>query len=58
MVLNTKWSQIVVRRPRGFREPHYSVCTRDNVAIVAVNRKGHLLREEGFCSALKSALQT
>ena len=43
VVLDTKWSQIVARRPPAFSEPHYSVRTRDYVAVVAVNPKREML---------------
>jgi len=48
VVLDTKWFQVVARHPDGYREPHYSIRTRDYVAIVALNPDGHLLLVRQF----------
>ncbi len=48
IVFDTKWFQIVARRPPGFAEPHYSLRTRDYVGIVAVNPEGALLLVRQF----------
>jgi ADP-ribose pyrophosphatase YjhB (NUDIX family) len=48
VVLDTKWFQVVARRPPGFSEPHYSLHTRDYVGIVAVNPNSELLLVRQF----------
>jgi 8-oxo-dGTP pyrophosphatase MutT (NUDIX family) len=50
--LDTKWFQVVARRPPAFSEPHYSLRTRDYVAIVALNPKGELLLVRQFRPAV------
>jgi ADP-ribose pyrophosphatase len=52
VVLDTKWFQVVARHPPGFSEPHYSLRTRDYVAVVAVNPKGELLLVRQFRPAV------
>ena len=52
VVLDTKWFRFVARRPPAFSEPHYSLRTRDYVAIVATNRKGELLLVRQFRPAV------
>ena len=52
VVLDTKWFQIVARHPPAFSEPHYSLRTRDYVAIVAVNPGGELLLVRQFRPAV------
>jgi 8-oxo-dGTP pyrophosphatase MutT (NUDIX family) len=52
VVLDTKWFQIVARRPPAFSEPHYSLRTRDYVGIVAVNPEGELLLVRQFRPAV------
>ena len=52
VVLDTKWFQVVARRPPGFSEPHYSLRTRDYVGIVAVTPKGELLLVRQFRPAV------
>jgi len=52
VVLDTKWFQLVARRPPAYSEPHYSIRTHDYVAIVAVNRKGELLLVRQFRPAV------
>ncbi len=52
VVLDTKWFQLVARRPPAYSEPHYSIRTRDYVAIVAVNLKGELLLVRQFRPAV------
>ena len=52
VVLDTKWFQIVARRPPAFSEPHYSIRTRDYVGVVAVNPKGELLLVRQFRPAV------
>jgi ADP-ribose pyrophosphatase len=52
VVLDTKWFQIVARRPPAFTEPHYSLRTRDYVGIVAVTPDGELLLVRQFRPAV------
>ena len=52
VVLDTKWFQIVARHPPGFSEPHYSLRTRDYVAIVALNPRGEFLLVRQFRPAV------
>ena len=52
VVLDTKWFQVVARHPPAFNEPHYSIRTRDYVAVVAVNPKGELLLVRQFRPAV------
>jgi ADP-ribose pyrophosphatase YjhB (NUDIX family) len=52
VVLDTKWFQVVARHPPAFSEPHYSLRTRDYVAIVAVNPRGELLLVRQFRPAV------
>ena len=52
VVLDTKWFQIVARHPLGFSDPHYSLRTRDYVAIVALNPKGEFLLVRQFRPAV------
>jgi 8-oxo-dGTP pyrophosphatase MutT (NUDIX family) len=52
VVLNTKWFQIVARHPPAYSEPHYSIRTRDYVAVVAVSPKGELLLVRQFRPAV------
>ncbi len=52
VVLDTKWFQVVARRPPSFSEPHYSLRTRDYVAVVAVNSSGELLLVRQFRPAV------
>ncbi len=52
VVLDTKWFQIVARRPPAFSEPHYSLRTRDYVGIVAVTPAGELLLVRQFRPAV------
>lgn len=54
VVLDTKWFQVVARHPPAFSEPHYSIRTRDYVAVVAVNPKGELLLVRQFRPAVWS----
>jgi len=44
--------QIVARRPPAYSEPHYSIRTRDYVAIIAVTPKGELLLVRQFRPAV------
>ena len=52
VVLDTKWFQVVARRPPAFSEPHYSLRTRDYVAIVALNPRGEFLLVRQFRPAV------
>jgi ADP-ribose pyrophosphatase len=52
VVLDTKWFQIVARRPPAFDEPHYSLRTRDYVGVVALNADGDLLLVRQFRPAV------
>ena len=52
VVLDTKWFQVVARRPPAFSEPHYSLRTRDYVAIVALNPGGEFLLVRQFRPAV------
>jgi 8-oxo-dGTP pyrophosphatase MutT (NUDIX family) len=52
VVLDTKWFQVVARRPPAFDEPHYSLRTRDYVGIVAVSPAGELLLVRQFRPAV------
>lgn len=38
-----KWFEIVAKQPPSFAEPHYSIRTKDYVAVVTVDTEGHLL---------------
>jgi ADP-ribose pyrophosphatase len=55
VVLDTKWFQIVARRPPAFSEPHYSLRTLDYVGIVAVTPTGELLLVRQFRPAVWEA---
>jgi 8-oxo-dGTP pyrophosphatase MutT (NUDIX family) len=52
VVLDTKWFQVVARRPPAFSEPYYSLRTPDYVAVVAVNPKGEFLLVRQFRPAV------
>lgn len=48
IVLDTKWFQVVARRPPGYAAPHYSLKSRDYVGVVAVNPEGKFLLVRQF----------
>ncbi|TAK92959.1 MAG: NUDIX hydrolase [Verrucomicrobia bacterium] len=48
IVLDTKWFQVVARRPPGYADPHFSLKTHDYVGIVAVNSRGEFLLVRQF----------
>jgi ADP-ribose pyrophosphatase len=52
VVLDTKWFQVVARRPLAYAEPHYSLRTRDYVGIVAVTTNRDLLLVRQFRPAV------
>ncbi|MBI5773176.1 MAG: NUDIX hydrolase [Verrucomicrobia bacterium] len=52
VVFDTKWFQIVARHPPAYAEPHYSLHTRDYVAIVATDDLGRLLLVRQFRPAV------
>lgn len=52
VVLATNWFQVVARRPDGWRDPHYSIRTRDYVGVVATDRAGRLLLVRQFRPAV------
>ncbi len=52
VVLDTKWFQIVARRPPNYNDPHYSLRTRDYVAVVAVTTNEELLLVRQFRPAV------
>jgi len=43
VVWASKWFEIVAKRPPAFAEPHYSIRTKDYVAIVAVDARNRFL---------------
>jgi ADP-ribose pyrophosphatase len=52
VVLDTKWFQVVARRPPAYAEPHYSLRTRDYVGVVALTSNGELLLVRQFRPAV------
>jgi len=43
VVFATPWFELVAKLPAGYREPHYSIRTKDYVLVVALTRQGRLL---------------
>jgi len=52
VVYATNGFQLVARRPVGWTAPHYSLCTRDYVGVVATDRAGRLLLVRQFRPAV------